>query len=662
MFHTAFIIIIWGKSEEEIRKAESHVRTVLEANIVHYEFPYRRMLETFIAAQPYPTSADFAWVELFSHHVATLAATRNPNSRIAATGMYFGDDIKTGKNVLVDLKALAAQHLMFVGPTGSGKTFTLLMLLMRAYDMLGKRIIYTTPKADITTNYRAVAEYYGKSASIIDIGPSGKNINPLQIMFDVSISGTDYKAYIRAFDEHMELLDQFFGVLFEGTKTINMSNYINETLIEVYKRKGIVRENPDTWKNVDWPTLLDLRQIWLEDTKDSKDVTAKALVDKTFMVNTAWSYINRPTDVNLSADFIIIDISKVPDSLQDAMNAFVTGIMGMRFKADVKKETIVAVDEGRVFLQNPKLGKFMIKTITMGRSYNIALWLATQQTVDLVRAAMDEEFKTNIFVSIILGNNMRQDNIDHVKAFYKLNETDISNLMACGVGEGLLLVGNEIIPIKFKPTNHEMAVIKGKKHGQRSDQKASIDNVFKLAHESLNELATKHGIYIEDWIEGDPNVLSRLGFEARIVQRAVGRGTQRAWIKSDLLIGDMIGNQSIDHYSTVLQIAGYLQQRGVTPQINHYENVDIVVELGTEKIAFEYERPGSHTMSELIKKKQEFETKYNKVFFIGTAENIKLLSEAVGSECAVRRGSKLSDLIADLIEQYEPKITQLEST
>jgi hypothetical protein len=257
---------------------------------------------------------------------------------------------------------------------------------------------------------------------------------------------------------------------------------------------------------------------------------------------------------------------------------------------------------------------------------------------------------------------MRQDNIDHVKAFYKLNETDISNLMACGVGEGLLLVGNEIIPIKFKPTDHEMAVIKGKKQGQKSTQKTSLDTIFKLAHESLNELATEHGIYIEDWIEGDPNVLSRLGFEARIVQRAVGRGTQRAWIKSDLLIGDMIGNQSIDHYSTVLQIAGYLQQRGVTPQINHYENVDIVVELGTEKIAFEYERPGSHTMSELIKKKQEFETKYNKVFFIGTAENIKLLSEAVGSECAVRRGSKLSDLIADLIEQYEPKITQLEST
>jgi hypothetical protein len=66
----------------------------------------------------------------------------------------------------------------------------------------------------------------------------------------------------------------------------------------------------------------------------------------------------------------------------------------------------------------------------------------------------------------------------------------------------------------------------------------------------LSNIAAEHGIYFDDWIDGDSTVLSRLGFNPRTVQRAVGRGTQRAWIKSDLLIGDMIGNQSIDHYST----------------------------------------------------------------------------------------------------------------
>ncbi len=256
---------------------------------------------------------------------------------------------------------------------------------------------------------------------------------------------------------------------------------------------------------------------------------------------------------------------------------------------------------------------------------------------------------------IILGNNMRQDNIDHVKAFYKLNETNISNLMACGVGEGLLLVGSEIIPIKFKPTDHEMAVIKGKKQGQKSDQKTPTGTVFKLVHESLNDLATEHGIYFEDWIEGDPNVLSRLGFKPRTVQRAIDRGTARVWIKSDVLNGDMVGNQSLDHYVAVLQIAGYLQQHGIKTIINHIEDVDIIAEFKHGKMAFEYERPGSHTTPELLKKKQYAENTYGRVIFIGTVENIKQLSDAVGSEIVVRRGIPLTELLADLLNEKNTK-------
>ncbi len=187
MFHTAFIVILYGKDREALREAESHVTIVLESNRIYYEIPDFRHLDTLMAAQPYPQWVDYSWVELFSYHTAALLPTRNPNSRTDETGLYFGDDMKTGKNIQIDLKSLAAQHLMFVGPTGSGKTFTLLMLLMRAYDMLEKRIIYTTPKADVTTNYRAVAEYYGDKASIIDIGPRGHNINPLQIFYDENI-------------------------------------------------------------------------------------------------------------------------------------------------------------------------------------------------------------------------------------------------------------------------------------------------------------------------------------------------------------------------------------------------------------------------------------------------------------------------------------------
>ncbi|HEX7411361.1 MAG TPA: hypothetical protein VF298_04390 [Bacteroidales bacterium] len=54
MYHTAFIIIFFGKSEDELRAAESHVKVILESNRVYYEAPDYRQLDTFLSAQPFP--------------------------------------------------------------------------------------------------------------------------------------------------------------------------------------------------------------------------------------------------------------------------------------------------------------------------------------------------------------------------------------------------------------------------------------------------------------------------------------------------------------------------------------------------------------------------------------------------------------------------------
>jgi hypothetical protein len=653
MYHTAFIIVIWGKDRDALREAESHVTVILESNRIYYEIPDYRHLETFLAAQPYPQWVKYSWCELFSYHTAALFPSRNPNSRTDENGLYFGEDMKTGKSILIDLKTLAAQHLMFVGPTGSGKTFTLLLLLMRSFDMLGKRIIYTTPKADVGTNYRNVAEYYGKAASIIDIGPRGRNINPLQIFYDETIL-RDELDYMHAFDEHMELLDQFFTVLFEGTKTINMSSTLNESLIQVYRSKGIRREDPKTWKNAEWPTLLDLRAVWEKDLKeDPKDVTSRALLDKTYMVNTSWSYMNRPTDINTSADFIIVDISGVPQSLQEAMNIFVTGIMSMRFRTDTKKETIIAVDEGAVYLRNPQLALFLLRTLTQGRSFNISLWLATQQPSDLQKADLDAEFKTNIQISIVLGN-MRKDTLAHVKSFYSLNENNVNDLMACGVGEGLVIVGDEVIPTKFTATEHETAIIKGKNPVKISGETPEAEPMFMFVDERLRSLFSDHNIYFSDWLDQkkrDPilEYLRTQGYKAYTPANPFGKGNIQTWLKN--VDNGMIGNESIDHYSTTIRISGLLIQRNIPIlSINHHDDADIVAKIGNKTLAIEYEVPGSHNFEELVAKRQRAEENYDKVIFICQKANFDDVVKACGLENTIQRGFQLEEILMKIVE------------
>uniref|UniRef100_A0A6M3IVY7 Putative ATPase domain containing protein n=4 Tax=viral metagenome TaxID=1070528 RepID=A0A6M3IVY7_9ZZZZ len=636
MFHTAFIIIFFGKTDTELRAAESHVKVILESNRIYYEAPDYRQLDTFLSAQPFPFSQDFTWCELFSYHTSALLGTRNPNSRTDETGLLFGQDLKTGKDVMIDLTTLSASHMLLVGPTGSGKTFTSMILLMRALTMLRKRVIYITPKADMGTDYRAVCEYFG--GAVIDIGNGISNINPLQILYDEQAHGD----LIRVFDDHFELLTQFFQVLFEGL-SINMTNYISESLIETYKQKGIIRGIPETWTNkTDFPTMLDLREVWIEDSKDTKNVTAKALADKSFLFTTSWSFMNRPTNINLSSDFIVCDISSVPESLKDALNVFTTGLMGLRFRTDTKKGTVLMIDEGAVFLRNQKLSTFLLRALTQGRSFGVSLWLATQQPSDLQKVNLSEEFRTNMPLSIILGN-MRSDTVDIVKGFFKLDENATNDLLSAGVGEGLLLAGEEVIPIKFKPSMLEEEIIK-----RRLNNKiASVHDGIKLIHDGLLNLVTEHGLIMQDWIDGDDSTLSQLGYEPRRVQRAIGSGLIRAWIKTDIMNGEMVMNQSIDHYSTILQIAGWLQQHGIMVDIQHLDGPDIAFKISEQQYYVEFEH-GEQSPQILQQKKQD--TSNGRLVFVGTSSNIKYLYRNVGETDTYKRGQQLADFLDSIIE------------
>jgi len=164
-----------------------------------------------------------------------------------------------------------------------------------------------------------------------------------------------------------------------------MQSYLDESRNTVYKQAGIIRDRPDTWSNT-FPVFRNLRDIWALDAanKDlgTKQKTAEAMLNKTYHISEEGSlnYINKPTtDLDLSKDFIIIDISGVPEIIQDAMNVLVTGMVASGFSTDSEKETIIAVDEAAVYLRNPELSLSMLKTLTQGRSHKV-FWFCCKKS------------------------------------------------------------------------------------------------------------------------------------------------------------------------------------------------------------------------------------------------------------------------------------------
>ncbi len=589
---------------------------------------------------PHPLSTPKAFVDTFSNLCAALAATRNPNNRTAETGLLFGENFKNNSEIIIDLKALAAEHMTICGATGSGKTTAMLAWALRAFSMLNKKIVFISPKDDTITDFRNVARSLGDSAKILDLGPHGEFcINPLQVLYDSD------SASVEDFNSHIEVLIKFVKLLFEESQTFNMTNYFVESLFAEYGRRGIHRENPKSWEGKAWPTLSDLRKLWIKDAEDG-NVNAQGLVDRSTLVDISWSYLNRTTNLDLSSDFMVIDLSGIKDSLRDPMNFLAVSVLSQRFKTKVKKETLILIDEASVFFRNPQLFDFLIRTWKkMGRSYKIGGWLATQEPSDYMNESAGDLFKLNSFINVIFGHNLNDDNLNTVTRFYHLSEQERGILKSCTAGQGLIMVGDAKTPLYVKLTDWELSAIKGKKLQKTA---AAID--ISLKSPLLSELAAENGLYFDDWMDGAGPQIARLGYVAKRIADSFSAGMAKIWIKNDLLSpGDMVGTQSLPHYCTVMRVAGYLAAQDVDVKVNHSDDIDIVANFKDRRIAFEIEMPGSHSLDQLVKKKEFAESKYDTVYFIGTSENIDDLATVAGSQ-AIQRGATLKELLDKLIK------------
>lgn len=646
MYHSSFIITIWAEDERAMRMAKSHVKVVMNSHRVLGSYPSRKMLETFLAAQPYPGSEEFTHVEMVSSLAGLLCPTRNPNSSLAngERGLYFGDDRKTGKEIVIDLKALTAQHMVIVGGSGSGKTFAVLMLLGRLYAS-GRNVVYLTVKPEPVngTSYKNMASYFAPDSCIINVGPGGRNVNPLQFMY----KGEGLTALEAAaiYDDHKILVGNFFKMWFKDALSPNMEAYLDKSLTEVYKRAGIERDNSLSWRNP-FPLLKHLIQVW-EDDKDTKEdgESSLALIRKTYLLRDdgALSYMNRPTDIDLSKGFTVIDLVNVPTIIKNPMNVLLTGMLATFFNIDSEKGTTVAIDEGGAFLREKQLADMVLGILTRGRVYDLGLAFITQEFSDLEKAKMSEEFMMNTPIKIVLSKDLDKKGVSYVKDFLLLDDTAVKDLRTTQKGEGIIKIGDTHAPIAFISTDEEFKIIKGIDTGNKPEnlsENQQQEPEAKIKDEYV-KLAKDNRIVFSDWLEGeDPGyMLQMMGYKLYQPQSITGRGFAPCWIHGDIVKEDeKIKNQTLDHYASVMQLAGLLIAKGRTDvNVNHSDDVDI----STGGIGFEYEHAGSHNLSEIIDKKERGLLKYKKILFIGSKANEGILIEGAGKDFVVRRGKQL---------------------
>jgi hypothetical protein len=261
----------------------------------------------------------------------------------------------------------------------------------------------------------------------------------------------------------------------------------------------------------------------------------------------------------------------------------------------------------------------------------------------------------NTPIKIVLGCDLDKKAVTYIKDFLLLDDTAVKDLKTSGKGQGIIKIGDTHVPIHFAPSDEEHKIIKGFYTGNNKEN--ILENIKqspegKIKDEYVN-IVKEHKIVFSDWIEGEDTAyqLQKMGYKYLKPQNILRAGFIPCWIHSDIVKDDeYVKNQTIDHYSSVMQLYGILHHKKATCKfleeneitVNHADDVDVSI---GNMVGFEYEHADSHHLQEIIEKKQRGLLKYKYVFFIGSKDNENVLIEGAGKDFVIRRGKQLNSWI-----------------
>jgi len=447
---------------------------------------------------------------------------------------------------------------------------------------------------------------------------------------------------ISKFYEHVNTVKFFLNLLTGGDRTHKQITYIGETLVELYAKFGIVPEDRKTWKQEKQPTFLDLYDIWERDKKKYKsDATIEAVYSRTSSLRNTLRWLSNPTNVDLTRQYTVIDLSAIPQDTQEAMNYLLTAILALRFNINSKRKTTIMIDEAGVFLKNVRLQDDFSRMLKQAGSFGVRIIIGSQQLSDL--SSIGPEHRANIFISEVYGLNIGKS-IDDVVKFFKLSNNDAQFLLSCS-RPGMCAVS---VGYPYATTYH-MQRVASDLEAQILFGKQERQVAYTFVHPDLESFAKEQGVIMSDWINGDTSVL-RAERLVEWAQRVIGTGKVFAYIDKEKLNNDLILNQSKEHFLSVIQIAACFIKRNIKVEVNHYDDADVVAWLPDGPVAFEYQTPGSSDPKILTEKRKSSESKYGRLFFVGNTQSVREVAQAIGTdEIVIPRGAQLEEKIKELL-------------
>ncbi len=464
LYNVVSIITVTAGSLKELR---------FKKNQVLREFKKRSMYVTQsygLRMQLYRMTMPFAYVDemlfwKFSHNFLSTALASfywySTFELFDPDGLVLGVNVENATLVAFNnfLGKYSNPHILIVGKSGAGKTFTEEMLGYRM-RVNGIRCIYVIPSKG-TLDYGAGCKNIG--GKLIKLAPMSKHcINIMEIRAEANIKEQTESLLARKVQTVVAFIGQLLGK--NHQMNVQQAAILNSEIMNLYRMFGINEDNESIWIDKsqglkkDMPIIRDLYDV----LKANPTLENIADVLKPFVSGNCKN-MNGPTNVDLSNGYIVFDVDeeKIDKSLFSAFLFVAFDCAYSIAKQDAKEYTAVFLDEVWKMMDVPAAAEQVKAMVKLLRAYSSAVCIASQELDDFLQTTGGDgkAIIANTAIKLILALDTIE--AEEISKILKLTEEDEQTIVSLDHA-GLLIANNDKVNVALVASKHETRVFSEK--------------------------------------------------------------------------------------------------------------------------------------------------------------------------------------------------------
>lgn len=350
--------------------------------------------------------------------------------RMAGPSLYYGMNALSHNVIMADRKKLKSANGLYLGSTGSGKSFAAKREIINVFLSIPKdRIIIVDPMGE----YVPLVRRLGNQAQIIEISPDSPNhLNPMDV--ELNMTAGESPLSMKA-DFLLSLCELVVGGK-DGLQPIEKT-VIDRCVRLVYREQALGIATGKT------PLLQDLYEELLKQPEPEARRVATALE---LYCTGSLNLFNHPTNVKTDKRVVCIVLKNMGENLRKiAMhitNEFVSQAVDANFHNGVS--TWCYFDECHILLRDALTASYFVAVWKMLRKKGCVPSALTQNVKDLLASREIEAILDNTDFMILLSQ-AQSDRAILAKQL-GISEHQLSYITHSNSGEGLLFYGDVTIP------------------------------------------------------------------------------------------------------------------------------------------------------------------------------------------------------------------------